>query len=378
MKRENLFKVAAASITTIACVAIAWWVGLDERLVPRTSPPNLLPARVLERRRFPEKMLRGLHPMKSELLVSDPVAHVLRRPNESRVIRWPEHADGQFTIVTNAHSFREDGPTPAHTDATRVVVIGDSHTEGMVNNSESFPNLLEGLLDARAGEGTHDVVNAGVPGVGPLEQLGQLRRCLALQPQLVVMVLFTGNDFQGARNSACFFAGGGLGRIAREQEEFVRPISEIRKRWSQSAQGFHQAYDFKVRPDHFELAVGATIQCYEAMVRLCRKRSVGFLVVALPSKFEVDDDDGLGHMESMLDELGLTRDDYNVNRRLTEAFLETVEKELGVPILDLHETMRSAPDALFWSKDHHLNVRGHELVARALVRPVLELLAGGE
>lgn len=374
MTRRILSRLAIAAIV---CFAIAWWAGLAERPGTRAPGPSPLPARIFEQTRFPEKTLRALHPNLSDLLVFDPVAHFLRRPSRSRVVRWHEHADGEFTITTNADSFREDGPTPARIDATRVVVIGDSHTDGMVNNFESFSNLLEGLLNVRAGEGSYDVVNAGVPGSGPLEELGQLRRCLELHPQLIVKVLFAGNDFQGALSSVRHFSGG-LGPIPRDRRRFIRPIVQIRKRWPQIAQGFHQAYDLRLRPDHFDLAVAVVGQCYATMVRLCRERSVGFLLVVLPSKFEVDADDGHGYVETMLHELEMTPEDCTVNRRLAEAFLETVEQELGVPILDLYELMRSAPSALFWSQDHHLNVRGHELVARALVAPVLELLAGGE
>ena len=56
------------------------------------------------------------------------------------------------------------------------MVLGDSHTEGVVHNEESFASVLEGLLQDTPGWEESEVLNAGVGTTGPRGYLGQLRR----------------------------------------------------------------------------------------------------------------------------------------------------------------------------------------------------------
>jgi lysophospholipase L1-like esterase len=70
----------------------------------------------------------------------------------------------------------------------RILSIGDSCTWGWkVGQSESYPAVLQRLLDEGAGE-KYDVINAGVPGHTSYQGLLQLReRGLALDPAVVII-----------------------------------------------------------------------------------------------------------------------------------------------------------------------------------------------
>lgn len=87
-----------------------------------------------------------------------------------------EGADGP-EIRVNSRSHRDDEPD-AHADC-RIVAIGDSHTFGArVDQKDTYPAQLEALIATI----THrhvDVLNAGVPAYGWLEESDVLREFLA-------------------------------------------------------------------------------------------------------------------------------------------------------------------------------------------------------
>jgi hypothetical protein len=103
---------------------------------------------------------------------------------------------GQFRFRTNNLGLRrDDDVTEAKpTGVRRVLVLGDSHTDGCVDNAESFSARLEARL--RAASSTRiEVLNAGVLTYSPTQELFWFRtRGIGLQPDLVILVFYPGND----------------------------------------------------------------------------------------------------------------------------------------------------------------------------------------
>ena len=81
-------------------------------------------------------------------------------------------------------------------------MLGDSFTFGQgVGDDEAFPAQLERLLAARFGAADVQVLNAGVPGYGTVDELRYLEsRIGRLDPDLVVVQFLSVNDFHN--NSA--------------------------------------------------------------------------------------------------------------------------------------------------------------------------------
>jgi len=77
---------------------------------------------------------------------------------------------------------RDDG-------SARILAIGDSCTWGWrVAQDESYPAVLQRLLDERYGGGKEQVINAGVPGYSSYRGLLYLReRGLELKPAIVIV-----------------------------------------------------------------------------------------------------------------------------------------------------------------------------------------------
>ena len=77
----------------------------------------------------------------------------------------------------------------------RILMLGDSYTMGHVTPENTIPSQLEAILRERRGDESVTVINAGLGGSGPLQQLGMLReRGLRLDPDLVILQTNLGND----------------------------------------------------------------------------------------------------------------------------------------------------------------------------------------
>ena len=78
----------------------------------------------------------------------------------------------------------------------RIMAIGDSFTYGLgVYNGEAYPWQLERILNERAHAERFDVVNAGVGGSGPYQQLRFFLEMVdKVQPDLVIQQLLPSND----------------------------------------------------------------------------------------------------------------------------------------------------------------------------------------
>lgn len=108
--------------------------------------------------------------------------------------REPVNGGDRILYRVNSQGFRGE---PLMTDGRpRVVVYGDSFIQGEFSALEkSFTERLEFHLAERLGSEV-EVVNAGVAGYGPGQALGKMRGELeALDPDLVIMAVFAGNDF---------------------------------------------------------------------------------------------------------------------------------------------------------------------------------------
>jgi lysophospholipase L1-like esterase len=127
------------------------------------------------------------------LYVVDPGAGYVMRPQTCVRLKTTEY-DG----VLKTNSLGMVGPElPASKPAGefRVVVLGDSYTVGgQVPYEQTFPAVLERQL-REAGYTNVRVVNASVGGYTEFNESGLLREDLArLQPDLVVLAAFVGND----------------------------------------------------------------------------------------------------------------------------------------------------------------------------------------
>jgi lysophospholipase L1-like esterase len=126
-------------------------------------------------------------------------ARVLYRliPGAQRVsVLPPINGGAVIRYRINSLGFRGDELLPAG-QATRVLVYGDSFIQGdFARTEDTFAAQLQRRLAAAAGHKSLEVVNAGVAGYGPDQELRRMEDELpALRPSLVVVAIYAGNDF---------------------------------------------------------------------------------------------------------------------------------------------------------------------------------------
>jgi lysophospholipase L1-like esterase len=122
-------------------------------------------------------------PERKAHIVTDPVRHHRLRPN------WQGTVQG-FPYRTNAFGFRErELATPKPAGLVRVLVLGDSFTEGGgLAEADTIPRRVEGAL--RASCPGVEVVNAGTASYSPIIEYLVLEDVIApLAPDLVVLNL---------------------------------------------------------------------------------------------------------------------------------------------------------------------------------------------
>jgi lysophospholipase L1-like esterase len=118
-------------------------------------------------------------------------------PGAERVsVVLPINGGAVIHYRVNSLGFRGGELLPAG-QAIRVLVYGDSFIQAdFARTEDTFTEQLQRRLAARAGHRSLEVVNAGVAGYGPDQELRRMEEELPLlKPRLVVVALYAGNDF---------------------------------------------------------------------------------------------------------------------------------------------------------------------------------------
>jgi len=298
--------------------------------------------------------------------VQDDLAGHLHRPNTLRETTWEEHPAGRIRLVTNNLGFREDSDTEEATgaDTWRILVTGDSHIDGVVWNSESFPNRLEALLNQESSSGAFEVINGGVGYYEPHNYLGFLRKYESLRPDVYIVVVYTGNDFIGVLETA-----ERKGRIRRRDRglEYKRALKRAyASNGALVAQALNQAFLFREHPEFLPLSVDLAHRQMLEVHRLCQRDGIRLVTLFLPTDLDLSaapDPDTVLVLEALLDMEWL---DVGANRDAGRQLLQELQ-DSGVETLDLLPIFMDSGESLYWEADRHLSVAGHELIARTVL-----------
>ena len=315
------------------------------------------------------------------LFEGDPVLGYRLRPGARTHFATSEFA---ADIAINGDGFRDDeelGPKAAN--ERRVLLLGDSLVLSVqVDFGRTFGELLERRLNARGGPTRYRVVNAGVQGFGPIEEQLFFRRIVdRVSPDLVIVVLFVGNDAEEAVGSRPKLSGDSRGRAAAAGDSLITRVRRLVRR-SMVLQILRlrivaatdrvtprmappepplQSYAAAPAP---RIAEGLAIarRSIEDIAAVASRAGAPTMVALMPARFQVDDPDYQRLTQAVTQAGGeLLRD--GASERFDRALAE-----LPLPRIDLLPALRRTlpgPD-LFYQTTVHLTPRGHEVVAGAL------------
>ena len=327
--------LAAASVLVTSCLVIGGWLYLRSR----KPPHNFLVD-------------------EAHYYVADPIAGHLHRPHAKFQFPWPEHPKGEITFLTNNLGFREDNDTAIkkaeHT--VRILVTGDSHTDGVVYNAESFPNLMEEKLNARPGVPRFEVINGGVGYYTFQNYAGFLRKYLELRPDYFVVTVYLGNDFMEAIQFAIK-----RGEIAQQSRSIWYRMKLWRAPGPLISQAGNQLVFFEAYPEMKAKALEIARAQMKEIQQTCQQHNIQLVVVLLSTKVDVEEK----ARHDAASSLRLTEAQLDLNQALKRSLIESLAQD-GVSYLDMTDVMKGKNYDLFWNQDYHLNDKGHRLVADAL------------
>jgi lysophospholipase L1-like esterase len=393
MSRESLAKLLIVVGTGVVCGGLLWWwqgrraepapaaggaaATAGEDATPGAGESVLLDPASMEGTVLDEAaakvLFRGVRDGKRQMY--DPVAWAVLKPDTTGSWKFEEHEGGVITSVTNNLGFRKDVDTQVEKHGPRILIAGDSHTDGMVDNDETFAQLLEERLNAREGQVPCEVLNGGVGATGPQNYLGTLKRNLYLKPDVFVAVLFTGNDFLNALAVSDFFSKRKDGKPSAI-EDYQRLMMEAYKTYGAIViDRFNQPLKFTRFPEVVDIALQASVDAFLEMDRICRAEGIRFVAVVLPTKPDADGPEVRATLLELLAAVGLSEEQFGVNARLGQRLAEALRAQ-GVQVVDCTERLRATnATPHYWEKDWHLNVAGHVVVAELLAETVEPLLA---
>lgn len=345
------------------------------------------------------------------------VGYVLT-PNFTRAVPITDPPAHVVSLRTNNLGLRRDVDTEVARAAgvRRVLVLGDSQTEGIVENQDTFSALLEAELRRAT---PVEVLNAGVSGYSPLlEWLWWQQRGQPLRPDVILLVLYSGNDIAELSMRNEDFGGFGPpfaipylavspgsmqlepagsergwgGRADHFLRSYLRSYELVRRVLRSPSPGGDPAITAvaahcpgclqSLWQEWLATSQPATLEDGFARVALLLERlqvaaqAVGaqLIVAVLPTKLQVEPATVAMPVGRAREQLALPVADPAFDETVHLRLLE-VARRRGLPTIDLLPPLRQAYAAtgaqMYWQQDWHLNPAGHGEVAKALLPGLL-------
>lgn len=304
---------------------------------------------------------------------ADPELGFVRKPNVS----WTGELHGKrVEYRSDENGFRNP---PGITEAD-IVFIGDSFTEAAHMRAEdTFVQVVQRGSGLRA-------VNLGRGAYGPQQELVVLKRYgLRYKPRIVVWQFFTGNDVNDAEEFAEWVRSGRpsdtplLTRYLTNSflRRSVKDLFSIPTRGTLPATlRYTDGHTEKLRvlyerePTVLPGAAHEIQQALEEGAKLCRERGIRLIVMTIPTMLHIlqpyiefeNAAEGRRFVEGR---------DPNQRSQFTSWLDRTCTATPGCKFVDvwsaLHKAARVNNHALYIPNDEHLDVRGHEVVAKAIL-----------
>jgi lysophospholipase L1-like esterase len=329
-------------------------------------------------------------PVFQQLFMQDPEIGVRLRPGASAHFKTSEF---ETDIIINSSGARDSEIWPKPPHERRIVVLGDSLVMSIqVQASQTFCARLQQRLNTHQTPGSpySRVINAGVQGYGPVEELRFFERVARrFEPDIVLVAVYVGNDAMEANDSggsvlpapapAATPAGPAAVATTRPSRwplwmrRLVRRsmvLQIVRLRAVSLLDRYGQVHPMDraltmylpTLPPDMERGLAVTRECVRRIAAMAAQQGARTGIVLVPARFQVADDD-YEHLRAIVADSGeeLLRD------AASERFKAALTG-LGLPILDALPALRTASrrNRVFMRSTAHLTPQGHEAMAEAL------------
>jgi len=377
MTRARKLAVALALLLLFLLTSPLDWRGSGSEELSFYKPPETAIERLIQRAkageqgdelgRLPidEELARELFGLDHPYNHYDPDAYFTHEPNLDAVRKFKEHPRGSWRMRTNSHAMRRDSEPAAEAPILRVLVVGDSHVDGICDNSENLCAVAEAALEAAHPGATVEVLNGARGGHSLWNYLGVIERHLSLEPDVVVVTIFGGNDFTDVLFLGHAFEGTWPRGLTPESKELrARALQESRY---VIGQGYGTLLFFKERPLELDFSMKTTARILEEISRKCSDAGAELVLMYLPSPLSLPFERPPHKEPEVRAILGLGGPDLALPTEIRARLLSEAEA-LELDTLDLTPLLSKCQDACFWRTDLHLSVTGHERVGQLLAQ----------
>lgn len=304
------------------------------------------------------------------------------KPNQTLSLRYNNY---DYMVRTNSLGLvgQEIPPEKPTEDTLRILAIGDAFTmpEG-VAWEKSYTVLLESQLTQCLAPRPVQVINAGVTGYGPVEELAQLRELIPLfKPDLVIYEFFV-NEFKEVnfspeqrltdiglhttdhslvltflQRSQVLEHGRRLRAVLMEQ------ITNVPAEWryAKALLEYYRAGENALYSEETIKKLGSYLGAMAKVAQDGHSRLVIFFVPAAVAVSRPSDLDYFPWGEDLHD-----RTKYDLDRPFRH--LQQLAKELDVPVIDLSPYVGSSRHRpTYFRESWHWNEDGHRVASRAMV-----------
>ncbi|MCA8949338.1 MAG: SGNH/GDSL hydrolase family protein [Planctomycetes bacterium] len=357
-------KLAVAAVATLLATAVAGWLywrNYGGTIVLRSGDGT-------------EQIWNG----QVGFAVDPEVGFKTARSVSVRFRMGPLGGDAEALVrSSNNHGFIAEEDYGEVIPPPRVVVLGDSHTMGVVATADNIGPVLQRALRAQPGLERATVMNAGTGPYSLYQYLLRARQLLPhYRPQALVVVVFLGNDFLNLEDTARPHLDDALRELPAVAEpppetttarmrELALPGAAREAFW----QGLDQALYLGKHPERREPILQKAEYVVQGLSQLASEHDCQLVVVALPS-FDLVFPERASLASARAAEVVQSA----TQNRMHDDFLALLRRR-GIDHVDLLPVFQRDGRLELYAGDFHIWKPGHRAIADAVLPRLRSLLS---
>jgi hypothetical protein len=291
-----------------------------------------------------------------------------------------------YDFYLNSRGFKDVEFKPVKEANTyRVLALGDSFAFGVVPYQYNYLTLLEQRLKSSSRQ--IEVLNMGIPGIGPLHYLALLaNEGIQLQPDMVIVSFFIGNDFTDTmfKRKTKFYQYFAVATLIKFfidlNRKYEGRVIHVGASYDDNAPSFtEEAYLnleknrslIYMKREPFKKEFADVIGYLVRIKQLCDRNMIALRVVIIPDELQVNpvlQAKVLKALNTSSDELDFTLPNRFLNEQLKVHRIDHVD------LLDDFSSA-SAQTNLYKPNNSHWNIAGNKLAADILTRYISSQLS---
>jgi hypothetical protein len=293
--------------------------------------------------------------------------------------RWrgkPFADDYDFKL--NSKGFKDvEHQTRKSPGTFRILGIGDSFVYGVVPHWANYLTLLE--HDLNRTRSPVEIINMGISATGPHDYLNLLGlEGLDLEPDMVLLSFFIGNDFEVPDRSEKYFYMKSLVKfVVARYFAFAPSLSPGNRAYDDDAPTFtddtfmkieiSRSWVFQKDDEALQGKAAAALAYLSQIKEICDRRNVRLVIVLIPDEMQVN----AALQRSVVAASKLAPDAFDFAR--PNHLLATELTSRDIDYLDLLEEFISASiDArLYKPNDTHWNINGNNIAEKLILQHLL-------